>query len=51
MLLDKSTFLVQLKRYMDIKNGFKFNGFIKKTQKTPEHELDLAKKRKKQYEN
>jgi len=26
------------------------NGFIKKTQKPPKHELDLAIKRKKQYE-
>jgi phage-related protein len=26
------------------------NGFIKKTQKTPAHELDLARRRKRQYE-
>jgi phage-related protein len=26
------------------------NGFVKKTQKTPQSELDLARKRKKQYE-
>jgi phage-related protein len=27
------------------------NGFIKKTQRTPKPELDLARKRKKQYES
>jgi len=36
--------------FMDSSTMVLVNGFIKKTQKTPSAELDLARKRKKQYE-
>lgn len=36
--------------FMDNNIMILVNGFIKKTRKTPKDELDLAKKRKKQYE-
>ena len=37
--------------FMDNKTMILVNGFIKKTQKTPKQELDLARKRKRQYFN
>lgn len=37
--------------FMDNNIMILVNGFIKKTQKTPKDQLDLAKKRKKQYES
>ena len=36
--------------FMDSNTMVLVNGFIKKTRKTPNSELDLARKRKKQYE-
>lgn len=36
--------------FMDSNTMVLVNGFIKKTRKTPKPELDLARKRKKQYE-
>src|SRR5438128_8807988 len=37
--------------FMDDNTMILVNGFIKKTQRTPKSELDLARKRKKQYES
>jgi len=37
--------------FMDINTMVLVNGFIKKTQKTPKQELEIARKRKWQYSN